>query len=116
MRHSHSDIDFGDAKIASVSIKTILCMVYLISHGCMLGSNSMLKKKKKLSGCTCQRHLFSVQRPDPLFYWKNLGFHLILPSLLQQNHHEVLTMYFHTFQQELAPVKRFLFFGALIIA
>lgn len=47
MRHSHSDIDFGDAKIASISIKTILCMVYLISHGCMLGSNSMLKKKKK---------------------------------------------------------------------
>lgn len=69
MRHSNSDMNFRNAKIFSVSTKTIVCTVYLISHGCMSGSNSMLKKKTKLSSCSSQRHLFSVQRPDLLFYW-----------------------------------------------
>lgn len=74
MRHSHSDIDFGDAKIASVSIKTILCMVYLISHGCMLGSNSMLKKKKSFLVVHVRDIYFLYRGQTHCFIGRILGF------------------------------------------
>ena len=69
--------------------KNTVSIAYLIRHGCVPVSNSMFKKKK-LSSCRCQRHLFSVQASYLLFYWNDLDFHLSLPLLLSQNHHEVL--------------------------